>query len=272
MLNLKDQLQQDLIKNIKIGITPKDVRSENLKNLTLNTFITNHIKEYRNQRIHNKEALSDQETKEQVTHQENEILNETNSQKTQKTKKRPRSDETNPNNISDQEDQTEIEKRIKKNKTKQRKQYPNDKELPNNNCNNSAKLKSKIIAEIIKFKDYNININDEFSDDSNIYRNENQILDAYKATKSSDYTKWKNVLIFLNLTNNMDYEKIGTAINKNKDSTRKILLGFNRVKKFLSYINTKNYSNIQLGISYFQKVNSNDWNQILSMLDNIDNN
>lgn len=90
-----------------------------------------------------------------------------------------------------------------------------------------------------------------------------RIISAYKGTKTSEYTKWENLRVFLKLTEGMKYNEIAKVINAKSDSFRKKLIAFKRANKFISNFNPNHYNRIELCITAFQKINAKDWNVVL---------
>ena len=69
----------------------------------------------------------------------------------------------------------------------------------------------------------------------------------------------------------MDDIKIAGIIKVEKiNSFKKKLTGYKRANIFLSNFSPEEYHNIEVAISYFQKLNSKDWNYVLNKFENDD--
>lgn len=69
--------------------------------------------------------------------------------------------------------------------------------------------------------------------------------------------------LFINLTKKKSINELCNILNLNPDNVRKKVHAFNKAMEFLSYIDEEKYVQITIGISYFQKINVTDWNEVL---------
>lgn len=79
-------------------------------------------------------------------------------------------------------------------------------------------------------------------------------------------SKWGHIKKFVKLTKSMkiiDIVKLIGDPDLKEGSFRKKYDAFKRVEMFLSYLHPNDYVNLELPISYFQKVKLSDWNNVL---------
>jgi len=98
---------------------------------------------------------------------------------------------------------------------------------------------------------------------------EEQIKKAYDGTKENDFTKWINLKLFLNLTKGKSMNELSKMLNLKSDNVSKKVQTFKKAVKFLSYIDQEKYDQITICITYFQKINKMDWNEVLKHMNNM---
>ncbi|RGB21272.1 hypothetical protein C1646_778517 [Rhizophagus diaphanus] len=135
---------------------------------------------------------------------------------------------------------------------------------------NSEKSKNTIIIEFERLKGLKdlvvstVSTKDIINKETSKINQNNEIIKAYKGTKEKNHERWENLILFLNLTQSMDYIKIANIISAKKESFRKKLVGLIRAKYFLKNFKPETYSRIDLSLSVFQKINDTDWNEVLN--------
>jgi len=98
---------------------------------------------------------------------------------------------------------------------------------------------------------------------------EKQIKNAYDGTKENNFTKWINLKLFLNLTKGKSMNELSKMLNLKSDNVSKKVQTFKKAVKFLSYIDQEKYDQITICITYFQKINKMDWNEVLKHMNNM---
>ena|SRR5688572_21828752 len=92
---------------------------------------------------------------------------------------------------------------------------------------------------------------------------EEKINNAFDGTKKTDFTKWINLKLFLNLTEKKSMNELAEILNLKTDNVSKKVQTFKKAMTFLSYIDEEKYDQITICITYFQKINKMDWNEVL---------
>jgi hypothetical protein len=69
--------------------------------------------------------------------------------------------------------------------------------------------------------------------------------------------------LFLNLTKGKTIDELSKILKLNPNNVSKKVQTFKKAMTFLSYIDEEKYDQITICITYFQKINKTNWNEVV---------